>query len=142
MKRLPDFDTPPPERSRNMRAIRSKDTRPEIAVRRALHAKGLRFRLQRRDIPGNPDLVLPRFRTVIFVHGCFWHGHDCKVGHTPQTNSAYWTAKIQRNVARDMATLPLVERAGWHGIVIRECTLSEDIAETVMFLLNLKAKER
>jgi DNA mismatch endonuclease, patch repair protein len=91
------------QRSANMAAVRSKDTQPELLVRRSLHAAGFRFRLHVRDLPGNPDVVLPRLRYALFVHGCFWHGHYCKRGNLPTTNVAFWSKKIETNLQRDAA---------------------------------------
>lgn len=112
----------PQERSAVMRAVRSADTGPEMAVRRAAHALGLRFRLHRTDLPGKPDLVFPKHRLALFVHGCFWHGHDCARGaRTPATNADYWRAKIARNIARDARTEAGLAAAGWRTAVIWEC---------------------
>jgi len=114
------FDTE--KRSAVMRAVKSRDTAPELKVRRAAHALGLRFRLGRTDLPGKPDLVFPSRRVALFVHGCFWHDHDCARGaRTPQTNGAYWQAKIARNVARDAASLASLQKLGWKPAVIWEC---------------------
>ena len=99
----------PETRSRNVSAIRSKDTGIEMFVRRALYAAGFRFRLHRKDLPGKPDIVLPRYRMVIFVNGCFWHGHDCIEGHRPKSNTGYWGPKIARNVERDHASRAALE---------------------------------
>ena len=96
----------PAERSAVMRRVRGKDTQPEMAVRSMVHRLGFRYALHRRDLPGNPDLVFPARDRVIFVHGCFWHGHSCRAGRNrPSSNSAYWTAKLDRNRARDAKTL-------------------------------------
>ncbi len=115
-----------PERSRIMRAVKGKDTAPELAVRRLLHARGYRYRLHRRDLPGNPDLTFPARRKVIFIHGCFWHGHDCKRGaRTPKTNTDYWAAKIARNVARDRRCLDDLAREGWQACVVWECEIAD-----------------
>ncbi len=112
----------PAKRSAVMRAIKSKDTAPELKVRRAAHALGLRFRLERSDLPGKPDLVFPARRIALFVHGCFWHGHTCPRGaRIPQANRAYWTAKIARNTTRDKATLAALRKLGWKPAVIWEC---------------------
>lgn len=114
--------TTDPVRSAIMRAVKSKDTGPELMVRRAVHALGMRFRLHRKDLPGCPDLVLPRHRTVIFVHGCFWHGHSCKRGaRMPATNADYWREKIQRNEARDEDNARRLREAGWDVITVWEC---------------------
>ncbi len=112
----------PEKRSAVMRAVKSRDTAPELAVRRAAHALGLRFRLGRSDLPGKPDLVFPSRRVALFVHGCFWHVHDCARGaRMPQTNRAYWQAKIARNIARDLASLASLRKLGWKPAVIWEC---------------------
>jgi DNA mismatch endonuclease (patch repair protein) len=110
------------KRSAVMRAVKSRDTTPERQVRRAAHALGLRFRLKRDDLPGKPDLVFPARRTALFVHGCFWHGHDCPRGaRMPQTNRPYWQAKIARNMSRDKAALASLRKLGWKPAVIWEC---------------------
>jgi DNA mismatch endonuclease (patch repair protein) len=113
---------PSKQRSKVMAAIRSKGMRPEMAVRRAAHGLGYRFRLHRRDLPGTPDLVFPRLQKIVFMHGCFWHGHNCDLGRRNiRTNPGYWTAKIARNQARDVAAVAALEKVGWHVLVIREC---------------------
>src|SRR5262245_18612210 len=112
----------PDKRSAVMRAVKSSNTAPEIAVRKSAHALGLRFRLNRSDLPGKPDLVFPARRAALFVHGCFWHGHDCARGaRMPATNRAYWQAKIGRNMKRDRASLAALRKLGWKGAVIWEC---------------------
>lgn len=117
------------KRSEVMRAVKARDTGPEMRLRRALHAEGYRYRLHRKDLPGSPDLVFPARRAVIFVHGCFWHGHDCPRGaRTPKSNRAYWEAKIDRNKARDAAALDALVRAGWRALVVWECELKGDAA--------------
>lgn len=117
------------KRSAVMRAVKSKDTTPELKVRRAAHALGLRFRLGRSDLPGKPDLVFPARRTALFVHGCFWHGHCCPRGaRTPATNRPYWEAKIGRNMARDRATLERLKQLGWTPAVIWECETRDPAA--------------
>lgn len=119
----------PEKRSAVMRAVKSRDTKPELKVRRAAHALGLRFRLNRADLPGKPDLVFPAKRTALFVHGCFWHGHDCPRGaRMPQNNRDYWQAKISRNMARDKASLAALRRLGWTPRVIWECQTRDDAA--------------
>ena len=115
----------PAERSERMSRIRSKNTSPEVALRRELHAMGFRFRLHRKDLPGKPDIVLPRYRTAVFVHGCFWHRHDgCKVATTPKSNTGFWQEKFDRNVARDARSEDLLKDQGWKVIVVWECELS------------------
>jgi len=118
----------PEQRSRNMSAIRGGDTKPEMRVRSLLHALGYRFRLHRKDLPGKPDIVLPKYRTVIFVHGCFWHCHDCRYGNVvPATRSEFWTAKRAGNVARDRRKREQLESAGWRVETVWECeTKNED----------------
>lgn len=109
------------DRSANMRAIRSKDMRPELAVRRLVHKLGYRFRLHRRDLPGKPDLVFSRRRKVIFVHGCFWHSHNCKAAHIPKSNLDYWVPKLERNKTRDAKHIDTLAAEGWRSLVIWEC---------------------
>src|SRR5690349_12205489 len=105
-----------------MRAIRGRDTTPELIVRRTAHRMGYRFRLHRSDLPGKPDLAFPRRRSVVFVHGCFWHGHDCRKGRsTPKTNEAFWTAKLARNVARDAEQRAQLQSLGWRTLILWEC---------------------
>jgi DNA mismatch endonuclease, patch repair protein len=118
---MPDVFTPD-QRSAVMRAVKSANTTPELAARRAAHALGLRFRLGHKDLPGKPDLVLPARRTALFVHGCFWHGHDCPRGaRMPATNREYWQAKIGRNMARDKAAKTALKKLGWKHAVVWEC---------------------
>lgn len=102
----------PEARSRMMAAVKGKDTKPEMIVRRALHAAGHRFRLHRDDLPGRPDLVLPRHRMAVFVHGCFWHGHHCRRGKRPSTNVDFWGPKLDRNIERDRAARAALEATG------------------------------
>jgi DNA mismatch endonuclease (patch repair protein) len=111
-------------RARNMAAIRGKNTGPELAVRRILHAMGLRFRVHRKDLPGRPDIVLPRHRTVVFVHGCFWHRHEgCRYTSTPKTRLEFWQAKFDENLARDHRNRIALEEMGWRVLVVWECEL-------------------
>ena len=113
-----------PERSAVMRAVRGKNTKPELAVRKMLRGLAPGYRLHRADVPGNPDICWLGARRAIFAHGCFWHGHDCARGaRTPRTNAAYWRAKIARNVARDAMHRAALKRAGWTSLVIWECEL-------------------
>jgi len=116
----------PEARSRIMRAVRGRDTGPERAVRRIVHGLGFRFRLYAADLPGRPDLVLPRHRAVILVHGCFWHAHRCRAGRIePRTNAAFWRAKRAANRARDAAVRRRLRRLGWRVIEVWECHLRE-----------------
>lgn len=112
-----------PSRSANMAKVRGKNTKPEVAVRRAAHSLGLRFRLHRRDLPGTPDLVFSKRKTAIFVHGCFWHRHEgCpKAGPAPKTRTAFWQAKFDRNTARDARNDLALREAGWTVAIIWEC---------------------
>jgi len=113
-------------RSRMMSGIRGKDTKPEMIVRRALHKAGYRYRLHVKDLPGKPDIVLPKYKTVIFVHGCFWHHHDCKNSKWPKTREEFWRKKIEGNVARDKKAYAELEKLGWKVIVIWECQIRAD----------------
>lgn len=109
-------------RSRMMAAVRGKNTKPELFVRGLVHALGFRFRLHRTDLPGTPDLVLPRLRCVIFVHGCFWHRHPgCSATTTPKDNAEYWATKFKRNVERDRAAVEALRAKGWAVAVVWEC---------------------
>ncbi len=110
-------------RSRMMSGIRGKDTKPELVIRRGLHALGFRYRLHDRQLPGKPDLVLPRWRAVIQIHGCFWHGHDCPLFRWPQTRQEFWRAKISRNLKRDHEVNEALDRAGWRVLTVWECAL-------------------
>lgn len=117
----------PAVRSRMMATVRGCDTRPEMAVRRALHAGGYRYRLHCKDLQGRPDVVLPRHRLAIFVHGCFWHGHDCRRGRRPTSNTEFWDTKLARNIERDRAAQDALRAAGWTVEVIWECSLAAGI---------------
>lgn len=116
------MDTLTPDQRRfAMSRVRSQDAAPELALRRSLHAAGFRFRLHRKGLPGRPDLVFPRYRAVIFVHGCFWHGHDCPRGRPPATRAEFWGEKIARNRARDTATEQALHDTGWRVLTVWEC---------------------
>ena len=116
----------PDRRSWNMSRIRAKDTMPELIVRRELHRRGFRFRLHRRDLPGCPDIVLPKHRQVIFVNGCFWHRHDgCSLAAIPKSNQAFWQEKFQKTVERDKRTRKELKDAGWSVHVVWECDAVE-----------------
>jgi len=114
-------------RSWNMSRIRGRDTRPERQLRSLLHRAGFRFRLQAKDLPGRPDIVLPRYRTVIFVHGCFWHRHEgCRNSTTPSTRAEFWQEKFDSNVLRDRRNRVLLEQSGWQVETVWECELTKD----------------
>lgn len=112
-----------PTRSRMMAGIRGKNTTPELAVRRELHRRGFRFRLHSSELPGRPDVVLPKYRAVILVHGCFWHRHQCQLFKWPSTNCQTWREKLEANVIRDANNARSLRRQGWRTLVIWECAL-------------------
>jgi len=115
-----------PTRSRVMSAIRGRNTRPELIVRRFLHARGLRFRIHVANLPGRPDIVLPRLHTAVFVHGCFWHQHpNCRYAVLPKSNRAFWNAKLKGNQFRDRRNAVRMRRAGWRVLTIWECALDD-----------------
>lgn len=126
-------------RSANMSRIRSKDTRPELKVRSTLHRLGFRFRVHRKDLPGRPDIVLPRYRTAIFVNGCFWHRHaDCREASRPKTNSEFWESKIARTVERDLDNYADLAASGWQVVVLWECELEKATNVTDFVATKLK----
>jgi DNA mismatch endonuclease (patch repair protein) len=123
---MPHFDKPSPERSAVMRAVKSQGTGPELKVRAMLRAIAPGYRLNRADLPGKPDVVYGRRKLAIFVHGCFWHGHDCPRGaRPPKDNAEYWQTKIARNRARDAAALAALSALGWRTLTIHECELKD-----------------
>jgi DNA mismatch endonuclease (patch repair protein) len=109
------------QRSALMARIRGKDTKPELVVRKILHAMGLRFRLHRKDLPGTPDVVLPGKRKIIFVHGCYWHGHRCSAGRLPKSRVGFWSTKVTDNQRRDARTIRALRRSGWSVLVVWQC---------------------
>ena len=116
------------ERSKNMAAIKSKNTNPEIKVRKLLHSLGYRFRLHKKELPGSPDIVLKKYKTVVFVHGCFWHRHKgCKRATTPKTRKEFWMEKFEKNKARDRRNSRQLKENGWHVIVIWACELEGNL---------------
>lgn len=130
------------ERSKRMSLIRSKDTAPELAIRRALHALGLRYRLGNKHLPGKPDIVFPRQKVAIFVHGCFWHRHEnCKVANMPKSNTAFWKEKFDGNVARDQHSRAKLEAMGWRVETVWECELGPkevaDVASRLRGIIKL-----
>ncbi len=131
----------PDQRYKNMSAIRAKDTKPEIIVRKFLWNRGFRYRLNHPRLPGKPDVVLRKYRTCIFVNGCFWHGHDnCNIFKLPSSNVEYWNRKITRNKERDIEVQKKLASMGWHSITIWECELKstkrEQTLESLAFTLN------
>ena len=119
----------PEQRSAVMRRVKGRDTKPELALRKLLTRLGFRYRLHRKDLPGSPDLAMPGRRTAIFVHGCFWHGHDCKRGaRVPQANADYWIAKLARNRARDARAEAALGEMGWRPLVVWECEFRDPAA--------------
>ncbi len=116
-------------RSRIMRAVKSRDTKPEMLARRTIHGMGYRYRLHRKDLPGKPDLVFPSRRMAIFIHGCFWHGHDCARGaRMPKSNRRYWEKKIGRNRERDSQSRNALNQDGWHVLTVWECQMKDQEA--------------
>lgn len=112
------------KRSWNMSRIKGKDTKPELQVRSILHRMGLRFRINRKDLPGRPDLVMPKYKTAIFVHGCFWHRHKgCKYSYMPKSNSEFWEQKFKENILRDKIKEKSLRNLGWKVLIIWECQL-------------------
>ena len=126
------------QRSHNMSAIRGKDTKPEMIVRRYLHSKGYRFRLHRKGLPGKPDLILPKYRLAIFVHGCFWHRHEnCKYATTPANRADFWLEKFGKNVERDRNNKDSLLEAGWRVLIIWECGvkhLQGDLSDVIRLI--------
>lgn len=118
-------------RSLMMAKVRNKNTAPEIVVRRKLHAASLRFRLHRKDLPGKPDIVLPRYKVAVFVHGCFWHGHDCARGKIPTSNIEFWSAKIGKNIIRDRAAQTALAASDWASVTIWQCQLTQSVDDLI-----------
>ncbi|MBK9216752.1 MAG: DNA mismatch endonuclease Vsr [Chloracidobacterium sp.] len=128
------------QRRKNMTLIRSRDTKPEMLVRSLLHSRGYRFRLHHPNMPGKPDIVLPRYRKIILVNGCFWHGHNCKRGRvSPKTNASYWSEKIARNRTRDRANRIRYTEHGWQTMIVWECQI-KDIERLAARLLAFLSK--
>ena len=124
------------QRSYNMSLIHGKATKPEILVRKYLFSRGLRFRKNDKRFPGHPDIVLPKYKTIVFIHGCFWHGHEgCKYFVMPKSNVEFWQNKIQTNIARDAVVKSKLEGLGWNVLVVWECELKKKTREQVLFTL-------
>jgi len=125
------------QRSRNMAAIHNKDSKPELLLRSYLFQQGFRYRKNVQSLPGKPDIVLPKYRTVIFVNGCFWHGHNgCRYFQWPETNQAFWERKISDNIARDAKSRTLLNEDGWNVIVVWECELRKDVRNQTFTRVN------
>lgn len=125
-----------PKRSEVMSKIRGKNTKPEMILRSQLFKQGFRFRVHQKDLPGKPDIVLPKYRTVIFVHGCFWHYHkECREGRIPSTNSKFWTEKLQRNISKDEANIKALRKDKWKVQVIWECDIEKNLDKTMKKLI-------
>jgi len=132
----------PTVRSYNMSMIKGKNTKPEIIVRKFLYSKGFRFRLQRKDLPGKPDIVLPKYRTAIFINGCFWHGHkNCKYFVVPKTRTDWWLNKINGNTVNDKRKIRLLRNDKWRVIVLWECQLKKNKLFKTLDKLILKINE-
>lgn len=123
-------------RSRMMSGIRGSDTQPELAVRKVLHARGFRYRLHGKSLPGKPDLVFPKYNAVIFVHGCFWHMHQCHLFKWPSTRTEFWKEKISANHERDQKTIQALRQDGWRVLVIWECVLKGKFKMELSSLIN------
>ena len=116
-----------------MKSVGTRDTGPELVVRRLLHRRGYRYRLHRKDLPGRPDIVFPSRKRVIFIHGCFWHGHECGKGKLPKSRAEYWTAKIKANQDRDAEVVSRLERDGWQTLTVWQCELKDlDAVESIL----------
>ena len=128
----------PKDRSRLMSRVRGKDTKPEMLVRRLAHSLGYRFRLHRRDLPGSPDLVFPNRKKVIFVHGCYWHRHDCRKATTPKSNVEFWQKKFDDNVMRDQKNLDDLASRGWDAMVVWQCQTqqTDDLVDRLVDFLG------
>ena len=136
---MPDAMSPE-ARSKLMSRIRGRDTRPELYVRRRVWSEGFRYRLHVRSLPGVPDLVLPRYRMTVFVHGCFWHQHGCSRTSRPSSNQSYWEGKLDGNVARDEANRYRLEKLGWTVVVVWECSLDAGVADLLVHLIRLRGQ--
>lgn len=133
----------PEQRSAQMSRIRGTNTKLEVLVRKALHARGFRYRLGGAGLPGRPDIVLPKYGTVVFVHGCFWHGHSCPLYRLPKTRPEFWADKIGKNRSRDERVVAELESAGWRVLTVWECSLrGKSASEQTLFLDSLARQLR
>lgn len=124
-------------RSRMMSSIKGKNTSPELTIRKALHSRGFRYRIHPAELPGKPDLLLPKFKAAIFIHGCFWHGHDCRYFKTPKTRTEFWLKKIEGNKARDQKQTEALISRGWRVLIIWECAIRQMKSEKSTTLIEL-----
>jgi|TARA_R100001369_G_scaffold80710_1_gene111258 DNA mismatch endonuclease (patch repair protein) len=123
-------------RSKNMSRIRAKDTKPELIIRRLVHKRGFRYRIHRKDLPGKPDIVLPKHNLVIFVNGCFWHGHKCHLFHWPKSKSDFWEEKIRINIQRDLKNIKILRNMGWRVMIIWECSIKGKYRQEIDLLTH------
>lgn len=124
-------------RSRMMSGIRGKNTSPELLIRKALHSRGFRYRIHPSELPGKPDLLLPKFNAAIFIHGCFWHGHDCRYFKTPKTRTEFWLNKIESNKVRDQKQIKALSSLGWRVLVVWECAIRKMKSNNNTVLIEL-----
>jgi len=125
------------KRSEIMGRIKGKNTKPEMILRSQLFKRGFRFRVNKKDLPGKPDIVLPKYRTAIFVHGCFWHYHkDCREGRIPSTNTKFWKEKLERNIAKDEKNVEALKNKGWNVVVVWECEIENKLEKTLEYLIS------
>ncbi|HEU0142199.1 MAG TPA: very short patch repair endonuclease [Bryobacteraceae bacterium] len=128
------------QRSRLMRSVNTRNTGIEMRVRSVLHAAGFRFSLHKKSLPGTPDILLPRHRVAVFVHGCFWHGHDCSRGKRPSTNVAFWQEKLDRNIERDQQDRNALKRLGWRVYVVWGCDIEGNTKRLIKLLKHQQAQ--
>lgn len=129
-------------RSSMMSAVKGKDTKPERMVRSAVHRAGFRYALHKKDLPGRPDLALTKYRIAVFVHGCFWHGHDCPRGRRPTSNTQFWDKKLSDNISRDQRHRKELSSQGWRVITIWECQIESDLIKLLRILTRLRSQTR
>lgn len=126
------------KRSEIMSRVGQRNTKPELSVRKFLFSQGFRYRINVKKLPGSPDIVLPKYRTAIFVHGCFWHGHSCRAGHRPRSNTDYWLPKITANIERDARKIAELKELGWRIFVIWQCEISSIVKRNTRLTLLVR----